>query len=707
MPTNARALAFYLPQYFPIPENDAWWGPGFTEWTNVAKARPLFPGHRQPTLPSELGFYDLRVPETRAAQAALAQAYGVEGFVYWHYWFGHGDRILDRPFREVRDSGEPDLPFCLAWANQSWTGIWHGAQDRVLKQQHYPGVEDDQAHFDELLPAFTDPRYLTVDGRPIFYVFRPEELPDAAGFVERWQGMARSAGLPGLYLVAEMSDLLGRGVKYASALQDGFDTGVYMRLPAEITPRAVLRMRALRKTMRGGPEIYTYSDSVMAQAQTGSGHPALRLPELGQHPAVGSRGPGPRRGHAREVPAQRRRRGRDHPRPSGAGAAALGQVVERVGRGQPPRTRREGRPGLARGPAGRDGARVADGAERRLRIAMISYYLPSGSKIGVGYQVHELATELVRRGHEVDVFSDCPPVEGAVYGHHHVHLSGSMRTFRFATELRKVDLSGYDVLHAHGDDYWLWRRRVPVHVRTIHGSCFEEALTIRGAKEKARMVALGLTEVLASLVADTTVVVSPATRRWLPWVRTVVPNGVDTSRFYPDESQRSAHPTVLFVGTWGGRKRGAALAEAFQRDVLPEVPGAELRMVTQDAPADPGAGITVLGRLDDGELAREYRAAWVFCLPSSYEGFGIPYAEAMASGTPVVATPNPGARYVLDDGRAGELAELDHLGPVLARILGDPRTRHGMRAAGRQRSRSFSLATVVEAYESLYRGGCS
>ena len=140
MPTSARALAFYLPQYFPIPENDEWWGRGFTEWTNVAKARRLFPGHQQPTLPSELGFYDLRVPETRAAQAELAQEHGVEAFVYWHYWFGDGDRILDRPFREVQASGEPGISFCLAWANQTWTGIWHGAQDRVLKQQRYPGV---------------------------------------------------------------------------------------------------------------------------------------------------------------------------------------------------------------------------------------------------------------------------------------------------------------------------------------------------------------------------------------------------------------------------------------------------------------------------------------------------------------------------------------------------------------------------------------
>lgn len=259
---KARALAFYLPQFFPIPENDRWWGPGFTEWTNTARARPLFPGHLQPTLPADLGFYDLRVPETRHAQGELARRYGVEGFVYWHYWFGGGDRILDRPFREVLTSGEPDVGFALAWANQSWTGTWHGAADRILKQQTYPGVEDDRRHFETLLPAFRDPRYIRVSGRPLFYVFRPEELPDAADFVDRWQRMAEAAGLGGLYLVAEMSDLLGRGPRYIDADRDGFDASVYMRLPADVTWSSTLRMRALRK-LRGGPEVWPYSDSIV------------------------------------------------------------------------------------------------------------------------------------------------------------------------------------------------------------------------------------------------------------------------------------------------------------------------------------------------------------------------------------------------------------------------------------------------------------
>jgi glycosyltransferase involved in cell wall biosynthesis len=350
-----------------------------------------------------------------------------------------------------------------------------------------------------------------------------------------------------------------------------------------------------------------------------------------------------------------------------------------------------------------DPANGEDTASRPLRIAMISYYLPSESKIGVGYQVHELAQELTRRGHHVDVFSPCAPVEGARYGHVHLPLTGSLRTFRFAFTMRRQDLSSYDVLHAHGEDYWLWRRRVPIHVRTLHGSCFEEAIHIRGLGEKLRMVLLGFTEMLASIVADRTVVISPQTRRWTPWVRTVIPNGVDAARFAPDGTPRSAEPTVLFVGTWHQRKRGAELARIFADEVIPRVPGARLRMVTQDAPAGLPDGVEALGRLTDEELAHEYRTAWTFCLPSAYEGFGIPYAEAMTAGVPVVATPNAGARFVTDEGRYGVLADLDRLGTELVAVLRVPEVRERLGAAGLVRSRVFDLRHVADSYERVYR----
>lgn len=334
---------------------------------------------------------------------------------------------------------------------------------------------------------------------------------------------------------------------------------------------------------------------------------------------------------------------------------------------------------------------------------MISYYLPSGSKIGVGYQAHELANELARRGHHVDMFSECPAVEGALYGHRQVHLAGSLRTFRFAWALRRIDFSSYDGIHAHGDDYWLWRRRVRSHVRTLHGSSFEEAGRVPGLWEKLRMLLLGLSEVLATIVADVTVAVSPATRRWTPWVKRVIPNGVDTDRFRPDPSTRADAPTVLFVGTWRNRKRGRDLAAAFQRDVLPAIPSARLEMVCRDAPDDPGPGVTVLGELTDAELVQAYQRAWVFCLPSEYEGFGIPYAEAMACGVPVVATPNVGARYVTDGGRAGVLSDLDSIGAALLRVLTHDAERAELSRVSRERSQAFALSSVVDEYEALYR----
>ena len=203
MKTKARLLAFYLPQFHPIPENDKWWGKGFTEWTNVGKARRFYPGHYEPRVPADLGYYDLRVPETREAQAEMAREYGIEGFVYWHYWFGNGKRLLERPFNEVLSTGKPDFPFALAWANETWKGFWHGLKDRnTLIEQTYPGDEDYINHFNAVLPAFKDKRYLTCEGKPIFFVYKPSALPDVAHFIELWQSLAKKNGLKGLFFVS-------------------------------------------------------------------------------------------------------------------------------------------------------------------------------------------------------------------------------------------------------------------------------------------------------------------------------------------------------------------------------------------------------------------------------------------------------------------------------------------------------------------------
>jgi len=194
-----RLIAFYLPQYHPIPENDRWWGPGFTEWRNVARGRPLFRGHEQPHEPGELGYYDLRVPETRIAQAELARAHGISGFCYYHYWFS-GKRLLERPFDDVLASGRPDFPFCLCWANESWSRRWLGEEKQILIKQEYSS-EDDRRHAQWLVRAFSDPRYIRLGGRPLLLVYRPGDLPDPRGFCLSVRQQCRSAGLPEPYLV--------------------------------------------------------------------------------------------------------------------------------------------------------------------------------------------------------------------------------------------------------------------------------------------------------------------------------------------------------------------------------------------------------------------------------------------------------------------------------------------------------------------------
>jgi 2-polyprenyl-3-methyl-5-hydroxy-6-metoxy-1,4-benzoquinol methylase len=196
--SKPRALAFYLPQFHPIAENDEWWGKGFTEWTNVTRTQPLFPGHYQPHVPGELGYYDLRLPEVREAQAELARTHGISGFVYYHYWF-HGKRLLERPFDEVLASGSPDFPFALCWANEEWTRNWDAQTGRVLMPQKFSD-EDDLAHIRWLLTAFADDRYIKIDGRPLMLIYRPARLPDSRRTAEIWRTEAQKAGFPDLYL---------------------------------------------------------------------------------------------------------------------------------------------------------------------------------------------------------------------------------------------------------------------------------------------------------------------------------------------------------------------------------------------------------------------------------------------------------------------------------------------------------------------------
>lgn len=222
---KARVIAFYLPQYYPIPENDEAWGKGFTEWTNVGQAKPLFRGHYQPRIPADLGYYDLRVPEVREAQARMAHDAGIEGFMYWHYWFGNGKRLLERPFDEVLESGKPDFPFCLGWANHSWTTkTWttmnQFQKDKVIIEQLYPGKEDHIDHFYNVLPAFKDKRYITIEEEPIFVLYEPLSVPDVTNFITQWKDLAKKNGLKGIHFIGLASGWIENNQKVLDA---GFD----------------------------------------------------------------------------------------------------------------------------------------------------------------------------------------------------------------------------------------------------------------------------------------------------------------------------------------------------------------------------------------------------------------------------------------------------------------------------------------------------
>jgi hypothetical protein len=249
MSSSVRILATYLPQFHPIPENDEWWGKGFTEWTNVGKAKPLFRGHYQPRVPADLGYYDLRLPEVRQQQADLAREYGIEGFCYWHYWFGNGKRLLERPFNEVLTSGKPDFPFCLSWANHSWQDKQFSKEgtERMLIEQQYLGEADYTEHFYALLPSFKDKRYIRVDNKPLFQIYQPLKIQDVRIFIDCWQREARKNGLEGIHFVGHTL----REEDDSQIFQNGFDAINIVRLyhfykhKYSLPERAFMKMRRI------------------------------------------------------------------------------------------------------------------------------------------------------------------------------------------------------------------------------------------------------------------------------------------------------------------------------------------------------------------------------------------------------------------------------------------------------------------------------
>jgi lipopolysaccharide biosynthesis protein len=253
-----KLIAFYLPQFHAIPENDAWWGEGFSDWVNVRDARPLFAGHRQPRVPhADLGYYDPREPSVLARQAAMARAHGIHGFCFYHYWFG-GKKLLEAPIEAFLAAGEIDMPFCLCWANEPWTRAWDGRNRDVLMPQAYGGRREWSMHFDYLLPFLQDPRAMRVEGKPVFLIYRVGNVPRVAEMLQHWRDLAKASGLPGLHIVVMLtaftrrSDFANAGLDAACEfyptyafrptgldwLRRGFKMGLHLRALKRWTPVA-------------------------------------------------------------------------------------------------------------------------------------------------------------------------------------------------------------------------------------------------------------------------------------------------------------------------------------------------------------------------------------------------------------------------------------------------------------------------------------
>ena len=340
-----------------------------------------------------------------------------------------------------------------------------------------------------------------------------------------------------------------------------------------------------------------------------------------------------------------------------------------------------------------------------MKIAITNTFLPSEETSGVPYQVHHLANGLAARGHDVTVFSfSARPVDAkyAVYQFSRPRVPTPFLSFVMAYHLARADFSSFDVVHCHGDNFLL-RSTCPV-VRTFHGTALDEFETARTLRRRLFCLVLIPLERLGAILADHVVGISETTRARMRGVDEVIPCGVDLDAFGP--GPKSASPTILFVGPEHGRKRGALLAELFVTQIQPAIPEAELHMVSDGTEIVPG--IRRHGKISFEALAALYRSSWVFCMPSLYEGFGVPYVEAMASHTAVVATrPNPGATEVLGGGSYGMLVEDEQLGDTLIKALTDSALREEFVGKGTERSRTFAWATVLARYEGAYEKAIS
>lgn len=348
-----------------------------------------------------------------------------------------------------------------------------------------------------------------------------------------------------------------------------------------------------------------------------------------------------------------------------------------------------------------------------MKIAVLSSQLPTPNRVktgGVAYAAHRLANALVERGHNVSVFSTDEKPLDACYSVHTVLSPPPANPglawlwhWKLAWRYRAQDLSGYDIIHAHGNSALVRPQQRPL-VRTLHGSSLAEAIHANSWKRRLWYLTLTPGERWEAARATRVVAVSAATRQFAPNIDLVIPNSVNCNVFCPgpklNQALRHPQPAILFVGTTGGRKRGKMLLDIFLDRIRPALPDAELWMVAERSVQAPG--VSSFHNPSEEALADLYRRAWVFCLPSTYEGFGIPYIEAMASGTPVVSTPNAGARELLEDGKWGLLAQPNELGSTLLSLLNDPARRRAIAQRGLERTQYFSQKRVVDAYESLF-----
>jgi hypothetical protein len=254
-PDAVRAIAFYLPQYHPVPENDEWWGKGFTEWTNVAQAKPSFPGHDQPRIPSDLGYYDLRLPEVREQQAKLAKEYGIHGFCYYYYWFG-GRRILERPLSEVIDSGKPDFPFCICWANESWSRRWDGSEHEVLLGQEH-NFDNDVRFINDVIPVLKDDRYIKINGAPLLLIYRTELFPHPERTASAWRKICKEHGIEKIHLCAVES------FGFNSPMSIGFDSSVQFPPHGIVAENITKTIPDLHPDFSGN--IYDYEEVVVRE----------------------------------------------------------------------------------------------------------------------------------------------------------------------------------------------------------------------------------------------------------------------------------------------------------------------------------------------------------------------------------------------------------------------------------------------------------